>query len=306
MHIWVYSNKKVSLRWASLHSSRELILINHGRWCCNIPYWNWNQQQCQEWTACGICSDSAITNLSVQTKSVQVILKKFDQNWKLKSTVYETFRTCQHCNYIIRLKHKDHFRNRLLLRHNIISLDKIFECDLCGKILLYKHLLVNHVKKYSSERRKVYFCLKYAHGFKDKQSLVRHSQSKLYHKCPDCDLVFACIDLLRSNKKSVHGDVLKCRKCSYTTKKRSAIIAHRKTHSHPFTCESCGKNFAVKRGKRLHEMQHKHYHYEAKSGKTFKCDDCNTSYSSRSYLTIHKRHVHSWTKLPMRHLWEDA
>ncbi|KAG0443371.1 hypothetical protein HPB47_015003 [Ixodes persulcatus] len=64
--------------------------------------------------------------------------------------------------------------------------------------------------------------------------------------CGDCDSVFASLEHLQRNRKSMHerrGGRHRCGHCPYSSDHKQHLVVHERTHTgqRPFVCDTCGK-----------------------------------------------------------------
>ena len=74
------------------------------------------------------------------------------------------------------------------------------------------------------------------------------------------------------------------------------MTRHKKTHTKPFKCNTCGKHFGTK--EKL--LDHERVHTEERP---FKCGDCDTAFKQSAHLAVHQQ-SHRVEK-PYRCTWRD-
>lgn len=107
----------------------------------------------------------------------------------------------------------------------------LFMCDICGKEIIGKQRMNNHMNR--SHKRKVarFHCKDCNAGFYFltdlKQHAIKHDPDRQEHKCSVCDKTY---------------------------KRRAELREHIKAHTgQKWICEECGKEYAFKRGLKLHQ-----------------------------------------------------
>lgn len=120
----------------------------------------------------------------------------------------------------------------------------------------------------------------------------KHSCPEPIHICATCDVRFSSKGLLNRHQIEFHEVVVKCEKCSYQTKNKALLIAHRGIHDKKFKCETCQKNFSKKISLKLHQMHNKHGVCATAPEVTFACEKCGKAFSSKQYLRKHRKTPH--------------
>ncbi|CAM9875651.1 unnamed protein product [Lampetra fluviatilis] len=142
--------------------------------------------------------------------------------------------------------------------------NKLFACDLCGKVFSAQYNLTRHMPVHTGARP--FVCKVCGKGFRQASTLCRH---KIIH-----------------TQEKPH----KCQHCGKAFNRSSTLNTHIRIHSgyKPFVCEFCGKGFHQKGNYKNHKLTHS-------GDKQFKCKVCSKAFHQVYNLTFHM-HTHTETK----------
>ena len=136
--------------------------------------------------------------------------------------------------------------------------------------------------------------------------------------CPDCQKLFSCRPAMLYHRRTVHSGVRphKCEDCGATFARLDSFKAHSHSLERSFLCSVCGKAFARKNIRDVHERSHygdKRYncgHCEKKfmtnqqrknhervhtGERPFQCTECGGQVAQQHQLTTHTR-IHTGEK----------
>lgn len=217
---------------------------------------------------------------------------------------------CPQCNKSFRTPH------HLKIHGKIVHSNKKFECDICGKILKSRQIMIGHLEThYEGEckicRKLLSLSMMQAHmliehikserGNTCKNCGVRILKTRDYNThinakpvdCPSCHIMFPCHILRTKHETDHHQEGFKCSFCAYVGRTRVLIRKHNQSHTKKFACVTCDRMFAVGRHLERHQMHHKHGEYAA-TNLQFKCTfaRCLKKFPSTESLEGHMRRVH--------------
>lgn len=186
---------------------------------------------------------------------------------------------CDLCNKTFFLKQQ--LRNHRRNEHDIQM--EMYECDLCGKKLRYRHGVLYHMSKthmkYLEDKYQCDVCGK---RFKLKESIRLHIKNhESVIECSLCDKKVKRINL-NVHMKSVHVTErnFKCRICKTSFKTKECLKSHIRTHEKSFECTECGKRFSNK----SHLKEHVEWH---RNPEAYKCKICQKSFAQKYCLKAH-------------------
>uniref|UniRef100_A0A3B4WLQ7 Zinc finger and BTB domain containing 24 n=1 Tax=Seriola lalandi dorsalis TaxID=1841481 RepID=A0A3B4WLQ7_SERLL len=140
----------------------------------------------------------------------------------------------------------------------LVSIEKSFDCDKCGKTFTQKRQLKSHYRVHTG--KSLPECAQCHHKFMDTAQLKKHLRTHTGEKPFTCEI---------------------CGKC-FTAK--STLQTHIRIHrgEKPYDCNICDKSFSDPSARRRHVMSH--------SGKKpFTCSFCNLSFTRLDNLKTHTK-----------------
>ena len=142
--------------------------------------------------------------------------------------------------------------------------NKIFSCEVCGKVFNAHYNLTRHMPVHTGARP--FKCKLCGKGFRQASTLCRH---KIIH-----------------TKEKPH----KCKECGKAFNRSSTLNTHMRIHAgyKPFVCDICGKGFHQKGNYKNHRLTHT-------GVKPFKCHICGKAFHQVYNLTFHM-HTHNEKK----------
>ncbi|XP_055598231.1 zinc finger protein 879-like [Uranotaenia lowii] len=174
-----------------------------------------------------------------------------------------------------------------------------FPCPFCNKIYNTAGGLSTHKRNYHAEqpKKKVVqvceICAKtFAHGsaLKEHVRTMHLVDQKFQLQCKVCSKWVKNARVLRVHLQT-HSEIdYACEHCDYTTKKKSLLSKHIKTHhqqERPITCDTCGAAFKLRRQLLYHiNMKHKNTHVR------YRCNFCPSTFSCSTNFYAHRRKQH--------------
>ncbi|XP_029168768.1 zinc finger protein 184-like isoform X2 [Nylanderia fulva] len=206
---------------------------------------------------------------------------------------------------------------------------KKYECIYtgCHAVFLRPSRLQRHIRTHTGERP--YKCdypectKAYTNSCHLKRHLETHNSMKKIYQCPQCSMSISYLHNLKRHYKQMHNKDKKifCKECGESFSKKNQLAEHETIHfgSITYKCDKCVKSFTnitkFKQHKKAHEKPPKCYpcpvsgcsevfdkwlllcaHRRAKHVTTYKCNNCDKSFLSKSRLRIHSR-IHSENRL---------
>ena len=172
------------------------------------------------------------------------------------------------------------------------------QCSICGKTLLHRKYLPDHMRLHTGERP--YVCKTCGASFSSRSSLQKHK--KLHNKylmenrddyqyvekpfqCPICGKKFADLHTMQVHEKK-HTDNAphKCEKCGKILTTTTDIVRHERSHTEerPFTCKTCGQSFRQK----CHLTDHERLHAGVKP---HICRFCGKGFAKKFNMIAHEK-----------------
>ncbi|XP_065217280.1 zinc finger protein 287-like isoform X2 [Planococcus citri] len=203
-------------------------------------------------------------------------------------------------------------RSKRMHEHNMHTESARFECAVCGKMFLYKKLLIAHLRVHSSgrcsKRREnggdgwISRSMKKKKGLPSVATMIETSDSipkkvpkaltrdSPLYCCNICDRTFSYQSVWKRHQQE-HLKSFLCPKCNKPFAEKQYLIEHQATHSEkkPYKCRFCDARFKHSRGKLMHER------YRHTKVARFECAVCGKIFSYKSAIMLHL-HVHSGEK----------
>lgn len=212
---------------------------------------------------------------------------RFHNDLYLKCHVRSVHRkriTCDHCDaefssYILLFQHK-----------SVIHQDKLFPCVLCKKSFLSKQKLAKHMRLFHPDKEATFVCDYCQKSFITERILSYHIDEFHEHGSKDFDKPFACPEefcqkRFRLESSAAQHATFHVPHTRYyskrKTKKVNEVVSHtegtelRDAELSP--CPSCGKMFSAQRMNS----------HTARCQSLFKCNECDKSYATEFYLSMH-------------------
>ncbi|KAF7272150.1 hypothetical protein GWI33_015045 [Rhynchophorus ferrugineus] len=160
---------------------------------------------------------------------------------------------CQICDKVL-------LTEQTLKAHTLLHGPRNFSCEICGKTYISKNRLQDHIR-FSHQETK-YSCNICNKEYKQKSGLEVHIKSHYgqnNYPCEICGKHFACKGSLYQHKR-VHTKDTKyqCKECLHICINKRHLENHMRTHTgeKPFACVFCGKTFAQKANMQAHTKIH--------------------------------------------------
>uniref|UniRef100_A0A8C9KMS9 Zinc finger protein 547 n=1 Tax=Panthera tigris altaica TaxID=74533 RepID=A0A8C9KMS9_PANTA len=203
---------------------------------------------------------------------------------------------CQHQKHQIRaeLSRSDEGRSSFVKNCRGHMAETTFTCSEdgkdfpCGKIFSHKHILVDHEKIHTGEKRHEYReCGK---AFLRKSHLHQHQKGHdegqpRPFECSQCGKAFLRLSQLVGHQKIHTGErPYGCSECGKFFRNRSTLIRHQRVHTgeRPYECLECGKAFT-----RKHKLVE---HQKIHSGeKPYECRECGKAFSRKDKVVEHQK-----------------
>ncbi len=189
-------------------------------------------------------------------------------------------------------------------------------CKLCGKNIANLRggtsNMIVHLRNYHEEQ------------FKELVGQMKDKTSSLFRvdyesrQCAVCSKLFSTKHAMLLHRQSVHSDEkpFKCDKCGMQFSRADSLKSHARCANRTYLCSICGKTFARKSIRDVHERSHhaikpfkcsfcekkfpsnqrRIHHERIHTGeKPFQCTDCGKQFVKKCQLTAHYR-IHSGVK----------
>ena len=167
-----------------------------------------------------------------------------------------------------------------------------FMCTTCGKRLMTQKKLLAHEREHSGILDTCDIC---GQRFAMANALAMH-KAQMHkkvpypgdemHCCDKCGKQYGSKESLTNHIQHVHGELMNCKVCDFSTRNRQVLSRHIETHGEPkFKCSTCGKMFRKKNTLIAHELQHAGI-------VTCNCSICGKGFTHTAALGQHRRLVH--------------
>ncbi|XP_048002732.1 zinc finger protein 595-like [Leguminivora glycinivorella] len=164
-------------------------------------------------------------------------------------------------------------------------LRSVYKCEKCVKGFNFKDVIENHMKKHSQESGtlKCEICAQYCPSAVSMRGHMKSHTTR--YKCKVCGAVRISRQHLLEHYSIEHtfdANTYSCEQCSFTTKKRTVIQRHVKTHKvgKNLTCSVCGAGFNNMHALRMHVSRHD-------PAQRYNCPQCNMKFIYPSLLHRH-------------------
>jgi len=178
---------------------------------------------------------------------------------------------------------KFHLKGTLSQHMRRVHEGQTFKCDQCPKIFKSTSQLRDHIENKHTEI--TYTCATCGKTCQSRwlwKSHMRIHTAVKKHACDYCDKLFRSKEKLRDHQ-SVHTNIkYPCTICGSQFSRIPTLKAHMRIHNDPYKCPECSKIFET--GQKYREHMNTHT-----GAKPFKCDACQSAYSSSSSLSHHKK-----------------
>ena len=194
--------------------------------------------------------------------------------------LHEPFR-CFQCDKIFLSRSK-------LSRHaQKVHYEVLFKCGRCQEKFTFKDNLDRHWKTIHKGYKES--CYKCGKKFSRIDHVIEHGENihqVSRYSCDDCGSNFSSNwNLLRHKKLATNEDgnhKFKCKECSKVLCSHNMLKRHMNEEHVNFTCDTCGKNFSLKRNYTRHMKVH-----DDKPKEMFTCDTCGIKFSVKYNYTTH-------------------
>ncbi|XP_055621842.1 zinc finger protein 665-like isoform X2 [Toxorhynchites rutilus septentrionalis] len=167
--------------------------------------------------------------------------------------------------------------------------ERPYGCSLCSKTYMTNGNLQEHVRMVHSGVK--FPCKVCGIKLSTKSSWKRHMKGHTEEGfcCDICKEKFSSHSVLAKHKRRVHEQVAKnyiCVDCGNTYDSNAALREHRVSHTDErrWECKVCGMKF-----KRNHNLlNHKKTHLVEKPAPSFKCQECEQEFTTKSALAAHR------------------
>lgn len=247
--------------------------------------------------------------------------KKRLQSKKKNERIKRSGVQCPGCRIVLRLN-KDLKKH---LKEKLGSLDHIWHCEVCSTDFKRKYELYGHILRVHKENS----CIICKETHRGSNNLQRHitkfhySEEERQTICPHCGKL---IKNIRSHIRNVHKKVKNfiCDQCKKKFFTKRSLIEHFRVHTNErpyqcnipgcdksfkqigqlqqhidrhgpkqdFICDVCGLNLSSK----YSLINHRKTHFQIGS---FKCDECNGTFTYAANLKKHKQDQHTPRKEPI-------
>ncbi|XP_059050260.1 zinc finger protein 555-like [Achroia grisella] len=166
----------------------------------------------------------------------------------------------------------------------------LFKCEKCVKGFNFEDVLKSHMQKHSQENG-TYLCEICTQYCPSVVSLRGHMKSHTTrYSCKVCRLQRGSRQHLLEHHSLAHTALAahyRCRRCTYTTHKRTVMQRHARSHGprERLACPRCGKLFLNVETLRVHTTRHD-------KSKRLQCEQCNRMFIYPSMLHKHIQAVH--------------
>ncbi|XP_065217279.1 zinc finger protein 354B-like isoform X1 [Planococcus citri] len=208
-------------------------------------------------------------------------------------------------------------RSKRMHEHNMHTESARFECAVCGKMFLYKKLLIAHLRVHSSgrcsKRREnggdgwISRSMKKKKGLPSVATMIETSDSipkkargvllgdSPPYCCNICDRTFTYQSVWKRHEREHIWNVFECRKCGKQYPFKSYLIRHQKTpcENKPYKCGFCDTRFKCNTYQLKHERRVHNVELEVIR---FECAVCGKMFKQKGSLVGHLR-LHSSQKL---------
>jgi KRAB domain-containing zinc finger protein len=138
--------------------------------------------------------------------------------------------------------------------HKLIHAGRKFICDLCSIEFSYKLSLRRHIEENHLSVVTIFSCSECSYVTKSSGNFYHHEKShNKQFVCKICDMKFAVPSYLKRHI-AIHSDVkaFKCDQCEYSGKSKHHLYKHKRSHSKPFKCPHCSKEYGQRKNLNYH------------------------------------------------------